>query len=182
MEVRAELNYLRMSPRKVRLVASVMKGMDARRAELELRHLPKRAARPLAKLLASAIANAKHNFELAAEDLIVHSIVVNEGPTLKRMMPRAMGRGAAIRKRMSHVRLILATKGGGGAHTDALRALGGRQDSAHAPNVSREAAPDEIKTGSGAAPRRSRDDASLSKKSAKAAGGFTRRMFQRKAI
>lgn len=174
MEVRAELNYLRMSPRKVRLVASVMKGMDARRAQLELAHLPKRAARPLAKLLASAIANAKHNFELAAEDLIVHSIVVNEGPTLKRMMPRAMGRGAAIRKRMSHVRLVLATKGEGARATHA--------PSTHAPNTAREVVPDEMKTGSGAAPRRSRGDAGEFKKSAKKAGRFTRRMFQRKAI
>lgn len=174
MEVRAELNYLRMSPRKVRLVASVMKGMDARRAQLELAHLPKRAARPLAKLLGSAIANAKHNFELAAENLIVHSIVVNEGPTLKRMMPRAMGRGAAIRKRMSHVRLVLATKGESAPLASA--------PSAHAPNAAREAAPDEMKTGSGAASRRSRGDGDWSKKSAKKGGGFTRRMFQRKAI
>ena len=176
MEVRAELHYLRMSPRKVRLVASLMKGMDARRAELELRHLPKRAARPLAKLLASAIANAKHNFELAAEDLIVRSVVVNEGPTLKRMMPRAMGRGAAIRKRMSHVRLVLATKGED-MRPDASKASGAREEIA-----AREAAPHEIKTGSGTVSRHGRGEAGELKKSAKKGGIFTRRMFQRKAI
>lgn len=176
MEVRAELNYLRMSPRKVRVVAYLIRGMDAGRATLELAHLPKRAARPLAKLLASAIANAKHNFELRAEDLAVRSIVVNEGPTLKRMMPRAMGRGAAIHKRMSHVKLVLATREGG---APAERA--GESDT-HEEIVARETGPKEIRMGGGTTRRRIRGNGNEFKKAVKPVGGIARRLFQRKAI
>lgn len=111
MEVKATLHYLHMSPRKVRLVASLIRGMDLKRAELHLDHLPKRAALPLLKLLRSAAANAKHNFELAEHSLYVKEICVDEGPMLKRMRPRAMGRGATIRKRMTHVLLTLASRG-----------------------------------------------------------------------
>lgn len=102
-----------MSPRKVRLVASLIRGMELKHAELHLDHLSKRAALPLLKLLRSAVANAKHNFELAEKNLYVKEIRVDEGPMLKRMRPRAMGRGATIRKRMSHVLLILATRNAG---------------------------------------------------------------------
>lgn len=110
MEVKAHLRYLRMSPRKVRLIANLIKGMGTKQAELELDHLPKRAAHPLAKLLRSAIANARHNFQLAEENLYIKSILVNQGPTLKRSMPRAFGRAAPIRKRTTHVSLILDTQ------------------------------------------------------------------------
>ena len=111
MEVKATIHYLHMSPRKVRLVASLIRGMELRQADLHLDHLPKRAALPLLKLLRSAAANAKNNFELAETNLYVKEIRVDEGPMLKRMRPRAMGRGATIRKRMSHVLLTLATRG-----------------------------------------------------------------------
>lgn len=110
MEVKAHLNYLRMSPRKVRIIANLIKGMNTKRAELELDHLPKRAATPLVKLLKSAIANARHNFQLAEENLYIKSILVNQGPVLKRSMPRAFGRAAPIRKRTSHVSLTLDTQ------------------------------------------------------------------------
>lgn len=110
MEVKAHLNYLRMSPRKVRLVANLIKDMGTAEAQLELKHLPKRAADPLIKLLKSAIANARHNFQLSEENLYIKSILVNQGPTLKRFMPRAFGRAAPIRKRTSHVSLVLDTR------------------------------------------------------------------------
>lgn len=110
MNVTAHLRNLRISPRKVRLVAELIVGMSVARALRELVSIPKHAAEPVRKLLRSAIANAEHNFQLKQDDLMVVSAVVNQGPTMKRMMPRAMGRGAVIRKRMSHVTIVLAVK------------------------------------------------------------------------
>lgn len=111
MEVKAHVKYLDIAPRKVRLVANLIKGMDTRRALLELNHLPKRSSLPLVKLLRSAIANAEHNFQLQEADLYIKEIIVNQGTVLRRFMPRAFGRAAPIRKRTSHVSLVLATKG-----------------------------------------------------------------------
>lgn len=107
MEVKASLNYLHMAPRKVRLAACLLKGMSVDRAQVVLRHLAKRSALPLAKLLASALANASGNFKLDKATLYVKDIRVNPGPVLKRFRPRAFGRAATIRRRMSHVDLVL---------------------------------------------------------------------------
>ena len=101
-----------MSPRKVRLVANLIKGMEAERAVVELQYRLKRAALPLCKLLQSAIANAKHNFQVEKGGLYVKKIVVGEGPTLKRYRARAFGRAATIRNRTSHVSLVLAVTEG----------------------------------------------------------------------
>ncbi len=110
-EIKAHLRFLRISPRKVRLCAEVMRGKTAKEAELQLRTLRKGGAEPLAKLLHSAMANAKHNFNITdAEELVVTSIRVDKGPTLKRSMPRARGSAAPIRKRMSHISLVLEQK------------------------------------------------------------------------
>lgn len=107
MSVTAKLKHLRISPRKVRLVANLIKGMRAEEAEVRLRFLPKRAARPILKLLNSAIANAEHNFNLAKENFYISKIIVEEGPSLKRWLPRAMGRATPILKRTSHIALFL---------------------------------------------------------------------------
>ena len=88
MEIKASLHYLRMSPRKVRLVANSMKGMLALRAENNLKHLPKRAGIPLLKLLKSAMVNAEYNFNVKKDDLFIKRITVDGGPVLKRMRPR----------------------------------------------------------------------------------------------
>lgn len=109
MEIKAHLNYLHIAPRKVRLVAEVIKGMPIERAELELRNLPKRSALPVLKLLKSAVANAMHNFQLAGSGLVIKSIIVNPGNVQKRFTPRAFGRASPIRKRTSHVSVILET-------------------------------------------------------------------------
>lgn len=111
MDIKAELNYLRIAPRKVRLIADLIKGMDVRRAELELEHMTKRPAAELLKLLKSASANAEHNFNQHREDLYVKEMRVDPGPVLKRSMPRAFGRSGLIRKRTSHVRLELGIHG-----------------------------------------------------------------------
>src|SRR5262249_22189662 len=103
MEVIAHARKIQMSPRKVRLVAGLVRGLDVNVADAQLRFLPKGASTPVRKLIASAVANAVHNFKLAPERLFVKRITVDGGPVLKRMRPRAMGRGAAIKKRSSHI-------------------------------------------------------------------------------
>lgn len=107
MKVKAHLKNLRISPRKVRLVADLIRGLEVSEAKAQLSFLIKRSSLPLLKLLNSAIANAKHNFKLDENNLYIAEIFVNEGPTLKRIMPRAMGRAFQIRKRTSHVTIVL---------------------------------------------------------------------------
>ena len=106
-EVTAKLGFLRMGPRKVRLIADMIRGKKVVRALDLLSVMPKRAARPVLKLLQSAVANAKHNFSLAVEDLKVAQIYVDGGPSLKRWMPKAHGRATPVRERTSHINLVL---------------------------------------------------------------------------
>ncbi len=103
----AKLNYLHMAPRKVRLLANVIKGLSVNEAEAQLMINPKKAGGPLLKLLRSAIANGKQK-ELKPENLVVKDIKVDQGPVSKRHMPRAQGRASLILKRSSHITLILA--------------------------------------------------------------------------
>ena len=107
MEVQATLRHLRTSPKKVRLVADVIRGKKVAAAQSQLLHLNKGASQPMLKLLNSALANAEHNLSLAKDNLFVKEVRVDEGATLKRWMPRAHGRATTIRKRMSHVQLVL---------------------------------------------------------------------------
>lgn len=111
MEIKANLNYLRISPRKVRLVANLVKGMNVKQAESELRFRSTRSAEPIRKLLASAAANARNNLKVEdSQKLYIKEIRVGEGPVYKRFMPRAFGRSAVIRKRTSHVSMVLDIK------------------------------------------------------------------------
>lgn len=107
-KVVAKLRYLRIAPKKVRRIARLLKGMSYLEAEAQLRFLPQKSAKPLAKLLASAGANAEHNFHLDKTDLFIENILVDPGPTLKRIRPRARGMAAPINKRTSHITLFLA--------------------------------------------------------------------------
>lgn len=99
-----------MAPRKVRLVANLIKGQRVSDAEVALRFAARRPAEPLLKLLRSAVANAKHNSNLDKANLFVKNLTVDKGPTLKRFMPRARGMASPIRKRSSHITLVLETK------------------------------------------------------------------------
>jgi large subunit ribosomal protein L22 len=108
--ITAKLRYLRISPRKVRLVTDLIKGLPVEEAERQLEFLTKRAARPVLKLLSSALANAQSNSKLAKENLYIDKVIVEGGPMLKRWQPRAMGRATPIRKRTSHITLILNVK------------------------------------------------------------------------
>ena len=96
-----------MGPRKMRLLVDLIRGKRAERALALLSVLNKRGALPLRKLLASAVANAKHNHSLPAENLYIKSITVDGGPVLKRWMPKAHGRATPVRERTSHVKLTL---------------------------------------------------------------------------
>lgn len=110
--VTAELNNYRQSPRKVRLVADSVRGKKVSVALTTLSFVPKRAAEPVKKLIESAVANAKHNFKLNPEDLYIKSIVVDPGLVMKRWMPKWRGTAHPIRKRTSHVKVVLATRDG----------------------------------------------------------------------
>ena len=106
-EVMAKLRYLRMSPRKTRLVVDVIRGSRVEEAIAQLKVMPKAAARPVLKLLNSAVANAEHNFKLDKKLLVVKKIFVDVGPVLKRSKPRAFGRATPIHRRTSHITIIL---------------------------------------------------------------------------
>ncbi|OGG87542.1 50S ribosomal protein L22 [Candidatus Kuenenbacteria bacterium RIFCSPHIGHO2_02_FULL_39_13] len=108
METTAKLRHLRMSPRKVRLVADAIRGINVEQALARLKFSDKRAAHPLAKLLNSAIANAQHNQDLKRDNLLIKEIRVDQGPVLKRWRARAFGRAAAIQKKTSHISIVLA--------------------------------------------------------------------------
>jgi large subunit ribosomal protein L22 len=107
--VTAKLNYYRMSPKKLRLIADLIRGKRVERAGAVLSLLNKKGAEPMLKLLNSAVANAKHNHNLPSENLFVKSVMVNGGPMLKRFMPKAHGRATPVRERTSHVNLVLET-------------------------------------------------------------------------
>lgn len=110
MDVKASLNNLRVAPRKARLIASLIRGLDVASAKVQLHFLMKKTALPMDKLLDSALANAKHNFKLNASDLYISQIYVNEGKVLKRGRSRARGRIFPILKKTSHIHLTLSEK------------------------------------------------------------------------
>ena len=110
IQVTAKLNHLHIAPRKVRLVAMAIKGLSVNEAEAQLMFRPQRSSKPILALLRSAVANAKNNQKLDSENLYVQSIRVDQGPTMKRSLPRAMGRATPIHKKTSHVSLVLEEK------------------------------------------------------------------------
>ena len=110
MQAKAVARTVRIAPRKVRLVVDLIRGKQIGEAVAILRHTPKAASVVVEKLLKSAAANAEHNYEMDLNDLIISEVFVDEGPTLKRFRPRAMGRASAINKRTSHITLVVSEK------------------------------------------------------------------------
>ena len=106
----ATLKYARISPRKVKIVLDLIRNKPVSMAAGILNNTPKAASEILIKLLNSAVANAENNFGLSAENLVVSEAYANEGPTLKRIRPRAQGRAFRIRKRTSHITLVVSEK------------------------------------------------------------------------
>jgi ribosomal protein L22 len=110
--VRAHAKYVRTSARKARLVCDHIRGKSVPEARAILAHASRDVARDWSKLLESAVANAEHNHELIGDELRIHAVKADEGPTLKRFRPRAMGRATKIRKRTSHLSITLTPKDG----------------------------------------------------------------------
>jgi ribosomal protein L22 len=108
--VRAQAKYVRSSARKARLVCDHIRGKSVEEARAILALTPRAIAQDWSKLLESAVANAEHNHELVGEDLYVKAVHADEGPTIKRFRPRAMGRATRIRKRTSHLTILLTPK------------------------------------------------------------------------
>lgn len=111
MEARAKLSYARISSRKVKIVIDMIRNKTVGDAMGILKNTPKAASELLIKLLESAIANAVNNHNMNAENLYVAEIFANQGPTLKRVRPRAQGRAFRIRKRTSHITIVLKELG-----------------------------------------------------------------------
>jgi large subunit ribosomal protein L22 len=109
-EARAKLSYARISSRKVKIVIDLIRNKSVGEALAILKFTPKAGAEIVEKLLLSAIANAENNHEMDVEKLYVAEIFANQGPTLKRIMPRAKGRAFRIRKRTSHITVVLKEK------------------------------------------------------------------------
>jgi ribosomal protein L22 len=108
--VRAHAKYVRTSPRKARLVCDHIRGKSVEEARAILAYTPRAVARDWSKLLESAVANAEHNHELVGEDLYIKAVHADDGPTIKRFQPRAMGRATKIRKRTSHLTILLTPR------------------------------------------------------------------------
>ena len=104
----AKARFVRVTPMKARRVVDLVRGMNAREALSVLQFAPQSASEPIAKVVASAIANAEHNERLDPETLYISEAFVDEGPTLKRFRPRAQGRAYRIRKRTSHITVVVS--------------------------------------------------------------------------
>lgn len=108
MEFKAESKYIRVSPQKARLVVDLIRGKKVYEALNILKYTRKKSSVPVYKLLKSALANASFNGRVDIDNLIVSSIYVDMSLSIKRMMPKAMGRGSVIKKRMSNIKIVLA--------------------------------------------------------------------------
>jgi ribosomal protein L22 len=109
--VRASSRYVRVAPRKARLIADQVRGLQIDRARALLQFSPRSAAQDIGKLIESAAANAENNHDLVADEMRVAEITVDEGPTLRRFRPRALGRATPINKRTSHIAVALSPEG-----------------------------------------------------------------------
>jgi large subunit ribosomal protein L22 len=110
MQVKAQARYVRVTPSKARRVVDLIRGLHVEEARRVLQFTPRAAATPVRKVLDSAVANAEHNFSLDADGLFVERAFVDEGPTLKRFRPRALGRAYRVRKRTSHITVIVNSR------------------------------------------------------------------------
>jgi large subunit ribosomal protein L22 len=110
MQVKAVAKTVRIAPRKIRLVVDLIRGKEVGEAIAILRHTNKAASPVVEKLVNSAMANAEHNYDMDINSLVVKEIFVDEGPTMKRFRPRAMGRASQINKRTSHITVVVTEK------------------------------------------------------------------------
>ncbi|SDW90510.1 LSU ribosomal protein L22P [Marininema mesophilum] len=109
-QAKAMARQVRIAPRKARLVIDLIRGKSVGEALAILKYTPRAASPIIEKVLKSAIANAEHNYNLSPDSLVVQTAMVDEGPTMKRFRPRAMGRASKINKRTSHITVIVSEK------------------------------------------------------------------------
>jgi len=164
-EQHVQLNYLNIAPRKVRLIAGVLRGLRATEAEARLLLLPQRSARPLLKLLRSAVASAKNNQKADPSSLVISEIRVDPGPILKRSLPRSMGRATPIHKKTSHVHMTLRV---GGAISSRFLIV---------PPVKKEKKEGKVK-----AEKPKKQSTADEGRDNQRKGGFFKRVFQRKSV
>lgn len=107
MQARSIARYIRVSPFKARQVVDLIRGKDVREARAILRYTNKKAAPLIAKVMNSAVANAEHNYDMDSDELFVSEVYIDEGPSLKRIKPRAYGRGDMIKHRTSHITVVV---------------------------------------------------------------------------
>jgi len=108
MEVKAVSRYVRISPRKVRLLVGAVKGRRVEDSLNMLKFMPQKAAHIVEKIIRSAVANADQNMDIDIDSLVIRNIIADQGPTLKRFKARARGRGTRILKRTAHITVVLA--------------------------------------------------------------------------
>lgn len=178
-EYNAKLNYLRMAPRKVRSVGDLVKGLPVNEAEAQLLVQARRPAKPLLKLLRSAVANAKNGGHANADTLFIASLRVDGGPMLKRILPRAQGSASPIEKKMSHVTLVLGVNETLAkprftivAPKKKKKGVGPSEDSGKKRKAKRPAPP----------PRPDEERKEVRNSEKKKSGGFWKRTFNRKAM
>lgn len=128
--VKAHARHLRIAPRKIRLVTNLIKNLNVNDAMVQLQHMPKKAAPMVARLVKSAIANAKNNFSLDADHLFIKSITTDMGRAMKRYFPRARGSAFVIRRKMAHVNLVLEERKQGKAAKSRISLFKKKEESA----------------------------------------------------
>ena len=181
MEVKAQLNGLRIAPRKVRLVTDLIRAKDVEVALDQLAHLAKRSARPVMKVLNSAVANAEHNHRMVRSNLFIKTISVDEGMKLRRWQPKGFGRAAPIQKKTSRVNIVLDERVAG------IRAAEKPEQPSPTPDKTPEqetvtAGPEATKAPAKSAPKTAPKDVSKDAMPKQGLGSRVRRMFRRKSI
>jgi len=171
-EILAQANYVHIAPQKVRLVVEALRGKPVSQALDHLRFVTKRSVTPLTKLINSAVANGENNFGFDKKDLFIKRLIVNPGPVLKRYQPHAHGRSTVIRKRSSHIILVLGVKAGAQKRTEKSVVPAAEKQAAAVKVVSAEEAK-KLSRGS---------DSGESKVTAAAAKSQTRRRFLRQVF
>jgi len=176
MEAKAKLNHLRISPRKVRLVLNLVRGLKVSEAQAQLSLLNKKSSEPVLKLVNSVLANAENNFSLKKDNLYIKEIFADEGPTLKRSRPRAFGRANPIRKRTTHVNITL------GEIVESKDKKVDAKGKEIKDEIRKVASLDEIKRDINDDKKSEGKDSGEKTKTVKPEKGFAKKVFQRKSV
>ncbi|MEK7077764.1 MAG: 50S ribosomal protein L22 [Patescibacteria group bacterium] len=180
MKVTAKLNYLHISPRKVRAVVGVVKKLNVQDALNQLRFVPNKASGPLFKLIKSAIANAENNFSLEPDSLKIAEFKVDGGPVFKRFRPGSRGRASPLKKKTSHITLVLEGQRAA-TTTNSGQKAATRKNTEEKAQFPKEPAGGDVKTPKTEKEIR-REDSFRPKNIPVKKTGFVKKMFQRKSV